>query len=111
MAQDQPARRVVLLGASAGGVDAISTVVSGLPADLAAAVLVVLHIPAYGTSVMPAILSRAGALPATHALDGEPILEGRVYVAPPDQHLTTDEGHIRLARTPKENGVRPAVDT
>ena len=104
------ARHVVLLGASAGGVEALSSVVSGLPADLPAAVLVVLHIPAWGTSVLPHILDRCGPLPACHAVDGEPMLPGRVYVAPPDKHLVTEDGRVRLTRAPKENGVRPSVD-
>lgn len=113
MLQDdrESARRVVLLGASAGGVEAISTVVAGLPEDLAAAVLVVLHVPAWGTSVLPDILGRAGRLPAQHAVDGEALLAGRVYVAPPDKHLVTEDGVVRLTLGPKENGVRPAVDT
>jgi two-component system chemotaxis response regulator CheB len=76
--------RVIVVGASAGGVEALSRLVSGLPRDLAAAVLVVLHITPSGTSVLPtrvlpAILSRAGRLPARHAEDGEPIENGRIY--------------------------------
>jgi two-component system chemotaxis response regulator CheB len=71
--------RVIVVGASAGGVEALSRLVSGLPRDLAAAVLVVLHITPSGTSVLPAILSRAGSLPASHAEDGEPIENGRIY--------------------------------
>ncbi|MEA2901091.1 MAG: two-component system, chemotaxis family, protein-glutamate methylesterase/glutaminase [Actinomycetota bacterium] len=109
--QDSNAPRVVLLGASAGGVEALSTVVSGLPPDLPAAVLVVLHISAWGTSVLPDILARKGPLPAHHAVDGEPVLAGQVYVAPPDRHLTVDGGRLRLDAGPKENGVRPAIDT
>ena len=105
------ARRVVLLGASAGGVEALSAVVSRLPSDLRAAVLVVLHVPAWGTSVLPNILDRCGPMPALHALDGEPLVNGRIYVAPPDRHLVTQDGVARVIRTPKENGVRPSVDT
>ena len=102
---------MVLLGASAGGVEALSSVVSGLPSDLSAAVLVVLHVPAWGTSVLPHILDRCGPLPATHAVDGEPLLNAHVYVAPPDRHLVTEVGRIRLTHAPKENGVRPSIDT
>lgn len=60
--------------------------------------------------MLPAILSRAGRLPATHAQDGEPIESGRIYVAPPDRHLLVDEGVLRLSQEPRENGHRPAVD-
>ncbi len=105
------APRVVALGASAGGVEALSTVVSGFPRDLPAAVLVVLHVSSWGTSVLPDILTRRGPLPARHAVDGEPLLAGRVYVAPPDRHLTVVAGAVGLTCGPKENGVRPAVDT
>ena len=108
--EQQSPTRVVLLGASAGGVEALSTVVHDLPTDLDAAVLVVLHVPAWGTSVLPEILSRVGPLPARHAEDCEPLKPGRIYVAPPDQHLVVETGQLRLSHGPKENGVRPAVD-
>jgi two-component system chemotaxis response regulator CheB len=110
-AQPAAANRVVVLGASAGGVEALSTVIGGLPPDLPAAVLVVLHVPAWGTSVLPSILDRCGPMPAHHAVDGERLLNGRVYVAPPDRHLVTEDGVVRLTVSPKENGVRPSVDT
>jgi two-component system chemotaxis response regulator CheB len=91
-------------------VEALSNLVRGLPGDLPAAVFVVLHVSAHGRSVMPRILSRAGALPAAHARDGERIEPGRIYVAPPDHHVLVKRGHIRVARGPRENGARPAVD-
>lgn len=105
-----PGHDILLIGASAGGVQALSTVVGGLPRDLPAAVFVVLHIAPYGRSAMPSILSRAGVLPATHAEDGEPIEPGRVYVAPADHHLMLEPGRVRLSRAPTENGQRPSVD-
>jgi two-component system chemotaxis response regulator CheB len=105
-----PGHDMILIGASAGGVQALSQVVGGLPRDIPAAVFIVLHISPYGRSTMPTILSRAGVLRATHAVDGEPIEPGRVYVAPPDHHLMVEPGRVRLSRAPTENGQRPAVD-
>jgi two-component system chemotaxis response regulator CheB len=102
---------IVVIGASAGGVEALRTVVSGLESDLPAAVFVVLHLAPGGTSVLPSILQRAGNLPATHPTDGEAIENGRIYVAPPDHHLLIDEGTVRIVRGPRENGHRPAIDT
>jgi two-component system chemotaxis response regulator CheB len=103
-------RDIIVVGASAGGVEALGQMVRGLPADLPAAVFVVLHVPAHGTSVLPSILRRAGPLPAHHAKDGEPIHPGRLYIAPPDFHMLLKNGHVRLARGPTENSHRPAVD-
>jgi two-component system chemotaxis response regulator CheB len=100
---------VVVIGASAGGVEAISRVVAGLPRVLRASVLVVLHI-SRGRSLLPEILTRAGRLPAAHPTDGEPLRYGRIYVAPPDRHLVVMSGVVRIVHTASENGVRPAVD-
>ncbi len=102
---------IVVIGASAGGVETLTKLVKGLPADMPAALFVVLHVPAYGTSVLPDILRRHGPLPAMHPTDGQEIEPGRIYVAPPDHHLVLYQGRIRLTRGPHENGVRPAVDT
>jgi two-component system chemotaxis response regulator CheB len=101
---------LLLLGASAGGVQALSEVVKELPGDLPAAVFAVLHVSPYGRSAMPAILSRCGSLPAVHPQDGEAIRRGCIYVAPPDLHLVVEPGTVRLSRGPSENGFRPAVD-
>ena len=101
----------MVVGASAGGVEALVGLAASLPADLPAAVFVVLHLPATGTSALPDILSRHGPLAATHVKDGEPIENGRIYVAPPDHHLLLRSGHVHLTRGPRENGHRPAVDT
>jgi two-component system chemotaxis response regulator CheB len=100
---------IVVIGASAGGVEAISSVVALLPRDLRAAVFVVLHVSP-GRSVLPEILSRAGRLPAIHPADGQDIRYGHIYVAPPDHHLTVAGGRIRVQHGPSENGVRPAID-
>jgi len=100
---------VIVIGASAGGVEAISRVIADLPRELRASVCVVLHI-ARGRSMLPEILTRAGRLPAAHPIDGEPLQYGRVYIAPPDHHLIVVDGTVRTVHTASENGVRPAVD-
>lgn len=102
--------RVILIGASAGGVRALSELVRRLPAELPAAVCMVLHLAPQSRSAMPAILSRAGSLPAVHPEDGERIQPGRIYVAPPDHHLVLEVGKVRLSRGSSENGQRPSVD-
>jgi two-component system, chemotaxis family, protein-glutamate methylesterase/glutaminase len=80
-----PERDVIVVGASSGGVEALVTLVSGLPPTLAAAIFVVLHVRPEAPSLLPAVLNRAGRLPAARAVDGEPIRRGRIYVAPPAQ--------------------------
>ena len=101
---------MVAVAASAGGVTALRTFVSRLPEDFPAAVLVVLHIPARGPTVLPEILSRAGPLPARHPADGEPLAGGVILVAPPDRHLAASGGCARLLASPPERGHRPSAD-
>jgi two-component system chemotaxis response regulator CheB len=107
-----PTQDIIVIGASAGGVEALRTVAAGLPVDLPAAVFVVLHIGAGsdGRSYLPEILSRAGRLPAVHPRDGEPIQRGKIYIAPPDCHLMLERGTMRVSRGPKENRTRPAIN-
>jgi two-component system chemotaxis response regulator CheB len=102
--------RVVGIGASAGGVEALLKVVASLPAGLSAAVCIVLHLPPTGRSVLAEILDRASETHVAAARHGEPLVAGRVYVAPPDRHLLVHDGHLALSRGPKVNGVRPSVD-
>jgi two-component system chemotaxis response regulator CheB len=101
---------VVVVGASAGGIEALKELVGELPSDFPAAVLVVLHVPAGGTSVLPAILERAGPLPAQHVIGEVDLEPGRVYVAPPNFHLQLIDGKIEATTGPLENGHRPAID-
>jgi two-component system chemotaxis response regulator CheB len=100
---------VVVIGASAGGVGALSTLASQLQPTFPAPVLVVLHIGNHH-SVLPEILASRGPLPAGHARHGEPLVAGRIYVAPPDRHLLVEDGHVRLTKGPKEHFTRPAID-
>jgi two-component system, chemotaxis family, protein-glutamate methylesterase/glutaminase len=102
-------RNIIVIGASAGGIPALSELVAGLPEDLNAAVFIVLHIGA-ARSCLPHILSRVSRLPVANALDGEAVVPGRIYVAPPDLHMLLEGGRIRLVRGPKENFTRPAID-
>ncbi|MEH1872782.1 chemotaxis protein CheB [Nostoc sp.] len=103
-------QNIIVVGTSAGGVEALTYLVKNLPPDLNAVVIIVLHVSSHGTSVLPKILSRAANLPVSHAQNGEAIVHGRIYVAPPDYHLLVEQGYLRLTRGAKENRCRPAID-
>lgn len=101
---------IVVVGASAGGMEALQNLAAALPADLPASVFVVWHMGPGVRSVLPEILTRAGPLKAYHPADGDAIVPGRIYVAPSDHHLLIEKGFVRVKRGPKENRFRPAVD-
>ncbi|MBO0777192.1 MAG: chemotaxis protein CheB, partial [Actinobacteria bacterium] len=103
-------RDVVVIAASAGGLAALCDLLSRLPPEFPAAVLVVLHVPPAGGRALPRILGRAGTLPAATAVDGEKFLPGHVYVAPPDHHMLVAAGETRLSRGQRRGGHRPAAD-
>ena len=110
MDRSRPTRDIVVIGASAGGVEALRTLFRGLPPEFPASVFVVLHLLASGHSVLPTILGRIGQVEVTAAKDGEIPERGHAYVAPPDHHLMLMDGRIRVTHGPRENGHRPAVD-
>jgi two-component system chemotaxis response regulator CheB len=101
---------IIVVGASAGGVDALPRLIATLPADLPASIFVVLHIPVLGPDLLAEIVGRRSALAVSNGVDGEEILPGHVYLAPPDMHLQLEVGRMRLNRGPRENRHRPAID-
>jgi two-component system chemotaxis response regulator CheB len=101
---------IVVVGASAGGLQALSTIVEALPAGLRASVLIVMHSSTNGQGVLPQILERISPLPATFAADGQALAHARIYVAPPDLQLIVGANHLALVHGPRENGFRPAID-
>jgi two-component system chemotaxis response regulator CheB len=103
-------RDLIVVGASAGGVEALRAMVAGLPADLPAAVLVVLHLKAGGTSALGTILDRSGPLPAAAAQPRAELAPGTIIVARPDHHLLVGNGTTVLSHGPTESGHRPAID-
>jgi two-component system chemotaxis response regulator CheB len=107
---DEPASTVVVVGASAGGLEALTTLAAGLPEDLEAAICVVLHLPRGADSRLAEIISRAGPLPASQVREEERLVRGRIYVAPPDRHLAVRDGQLLVTRGAHENGVRPSID-
>ncbi|WNG90114.1 chemotaxis protein CheB [Mycobacterium sp. ITM-2016-00317] len=109
-ARDDKFRGVVAVGGSAGGVEALTKTASGLPADLPYAVLMALHLPANGPSVLAQIIDRAGPLPAVSAEAGTELEPGHIYVAIPGRHLLTQDHRIVLSNGPSENGHRPALN-
>ncbi|OBI22299.1 protein-glutamate methylesterase [Mycobacterium sp. E2327] len=108
--QDNGLRGVVAIGASAGGVEALSRLAASLSPDLPYAYLIVLHVPAGAPSVLARILDRSGPLSAVTAEDGAPLLPGHIYVASPDRHLLVADHRVVLSQGPTENGHRPAIN-
>jgi two-component system chemotaxis response regulator CheB len=105
-----PNRDIVVMGASVGGVEALSQVVGSLPENFPGTVFAVLHIASDSESHLATILARAGRLPVEAAADGVKIRPGRAYVAIPDHHLLVKNGHMSVVRGPRENRHRPAID-
>src|SRR5436309_10063065 len=105
-----PGHDIIVVGFSAGGLEALTRMIPDLPSDLPAAILIVHHFPAHSISALPRILRRVGSLPAAHAVDGERIRPGHIYISRPQRHLLVNGDRIQLSRGPMENGHRPAID-
>ena len=100
---------IIVIGASAGGVSALKVLFADLPSTIQAAIFVVLHTPPAGPGLLPSILQSQSTLNVDHAIDGDQIEIGRVYVAPPDRHIIVERGHLHLSIAPRENRSRPAT--
>ena len=105
-----PAKRLIVVGASAGGIEAVTHVLARLPRDLPAAIAVVVHHPGAHLSALASILARVGHLPAFSARDGEVLRPGHIAVAASDHHLLIQDGRARLFDWPRVNRVRPSID-
>ena len=106
-----PAHRdLVVVGGSAGGLTVLMDLVAGLPADLPATVLVGLHLPRTGRSVLAAILARHSSLPVLPAVDGQLLMLGSIVVAVQDRHLIVDGDRLRLGRGGGPHDPRPSHD-
>src|SRR4051812_18169025 len=103
-----PIRDIIVLGGSAGGIEASCEVLRGLPADLGAACFIVQHVGE--ASVLDQVLSRCSGLPVKTPKDRELIKSGQAYVAPGGRHLALNDGHMQLVMSPRENRHRPSVD-
>ncbi len=102
-------RDIVVIGASAGGVPALLKLASSLRADFPAAIFIVLHVGAH-QSLLPNLIASHGLNPAMHAIDGQLIRSGQIYIAPPDRHMLIEPHQVRLSRGAKEHHSRPAID-
>ena len=102
--------RLIAIGASARGVEALTHLVAELPPDLPAAVVIVLHLSAAVPSHLAYILMREGTLPAMEARDGDLLRPGHILVASPGHHLVVQQGRARLRSGVCVNWVKPAID-
>jgi two-component system chemotaxis response regulator CheB len=101
---------IIVIGASAGGIQALADLFELMPQDLAASFFVVVHTGPSSAGLLPRIIGRRSRYAAEYAIEGEPIQRERIYVAPPDHHLLLKPDRLCVVRGPKENGFRPAVD-
>jgi two-component system, chemotaxis family, protein-glutamate methylesterase/glutaminase len=103
-------RDIVVIGGSAGSIEALQTIMASLPPGFPASIFIVVHVPADYPNLLAKVLSRSSYLPATNPGDLEQIQHAHIYVARPDHHLTIEDGRVRVQRGPRENRHRPAID-
>lgn len=103
-------KHIVVIGASAGGIEALRTLAAALPPDFPVPICVVLHTAPQAPGILHQIVARAGPLPAVSPSTGMRLRGGHIYVAPPDHHLLIEPGRVFLSKGPRENRFRPAID-
>jgi len=103
-------RAIIVIGGSAGSIEALKTLVAALPLTLPAALFIVVHMSTDSPGLLSEIFDRVSPLPVAPATDQAPIRTGHIYVASPDHHLLVEPGWMRVTRGPKENRFRPAID-
>ena len=103
-------QHIIVIGASAGGFDALATIFRHLNPVITAPIFIVWHMPVDGIGVLPTVLNKITSIYAAHAIDGETITTNRIYVAPPNSHMLVEQGRVKLSTGPKENRFRPAID-
>jgi two-component system chemotaxis response regulator CheB len=103
-------KRIVVIGASSGGIEALRVVAHGLPAEFPAAVCVVVHTAPDAPGTFAWLVNQAGPLPATAVGTSDRLRAGHIYLAAPDHHLIVEPGVLRPTKGPKENRARPAID-
>jgi two-component system chemotaxis response regulator CheB len=104
------AKDIIVIGSSAGGIEALQRFCAMLPADFPGAIFVAQHLSPSARSLLPILLSRAGPLPALSPFDGQAIEPGHIYVGAPDLHMLLRPGRVLMRRGPYENRTRPAVN-
>jgi two-component system chemotaxis response regulator CheB len=103
-------RDIVVIGASAGGVEALTEIATNLSSQIQAAIFVVVHVSPSSSGLLPNILNRSSVVPAHQAVDGEEVRPGHIYVARPDHHMLLENNLVRVVRGPRHNRHRPAID-
>jgi two-component system, chemotaxis family, protein-glutamate methylesterase/glutaminase len=100
--------KIIVIGASSGGLNPLRRIIAALPIPCTASVFIVMHLGNH-PSILPSVLAASTSLNVSFAKDGSPIQPGRIYVAPPDHHMLLELGRVRLNRGPKVHHTRPPL--